>query len=377
MIKGLLGPDVGYIDILDHNTTKHLEKEAAGEGKKYTPIRPSASGKCTRELFYELMEFHGKAKYAKELKTPATHRLLNLGHSIESHILRQFELISEFFDIKYRQQVLSFAYLESKQDPKMSQWLEGSLDLVFWSDKYKCVADIKSKKDKWSAGYKSQWDETSDKLARMGSVQVISDQAYWVEDLEAFLLELNDPFFASNFLQLNLYANSSFLKERGVDHGAIIQYNKADSRLREVRFKPSRKLYEQTVGKFQNALDAAAVGDAAKAPQDYMLGSIKCAFCSYKKECWNDDALKAWFKTFPPKKWPTDTGKLGQAGRDIEALFRHYSQLSGAESQKQIVEREILKLLKDNNVGKLRLESGEVYEVRDLKTGIVLRRSKA
>jgi hypothetical protein len=195
----ILGPQVGYVDLLNHQTTELLKREAANGGYNKTPIRPSAAGKCTRELFYELMEFHGQAKYEKELKTPSVHRLLNLGHSIEWHVVKQFELLKEFFEIRYKQQVLSFKYLEAKSHPEYSQWLEGSLDLVFWSDRFKCVADVKSKGGGWDfKARKSKWDSTTDQLVNMSTVQVIHQddtgngkfappQSFWVEDLEAFI----------------------------------------------------------------------------------------------------------------------------------------------------------------------------------------------
>jgi hypothetical protein len=380
----VLGPSKGYIDLLNEATTaKSTADKAQGKDFQKTPIRPSASGACTRELFYQLMQFHGKAKYETEVDAPETTRLFALGHSIESHIIRQFEVLKDVFEIRYKQQVLSFAYLEAKQDPKMSQWLEGSLDLVFWSEKYKCVADVKSKKDKFSQFYKTAWDEYSEKLATMKTVTVIHNDdegaptSFWVEDLEAFLDELNDPFFAANFLQLNLYANSDFLKERGIDHGAILQYSKNDSRLREVRFKPSAALAQKVIGKFQTALDAAAADDESLAPRDYVLGSIKCAFCKYKAECWPaNDPKKAFFNTLPKKDWPKDTDRMGPAGQEIEKLFESYSSASQAESEKARAETKILKQMMDKGVSKIRLDNGDVYIAKKLKDSVVLRRSK-
>lgn len=377
-IKNLLGPPCGYVDLLDHATTEKLEKDKA-EGKDFqkTPVRPSAAGYCTRELFYSLMQFHGKAKYETPVNEPNVHRLLNLGHSIESHIIRQFELLSDLFDIRYKQQVLSFKYIESKQDKKMSQWVEGSLDLVLWSPKWKCVVDIKSKKDKWNQGFKSDWDSQSDKLRKMASVKTISDTSFWVEDLDAFLAELNDPFFEANFRQLNLYAGSDFLKERGVDHGAIIQYNKNDSRLREIRFKPSPKLYKATLAKFDTAIAAAAKGDAEAAPRDYVLGSIKCAFCKFNKECWGEasDPKKDFFATFPKKQWPTEVARLKDADEVVELFNQYHAAAASAKKQEQ-AERAVVKALMERQVEKVKLADGSVWELKRLKDSVVIRRGK-
>jgi hypothetical protein len=374
----LLGPPVGYVDLLAHETTAKLQRDRdSGKDYQKSPIRPSSSGECTRALYYDLLQYSGRAKFDTPLNEPELVRLFALGHSIESHLIRQLELLSGTFEIRYKQQVLSFKYLDAATDKKLAQWLEGSLDLVFWSEKWKCVADVKSKKDRWSAGFKSNWDETSSKLREMQTVHAISDDAFWVEDLEAFLKELNDPFFAANFLQLNLYANSDFLKERGVDHGAILQYCKNDSRLREIRFKPSRALFDQVVAKFQTVIDAVDSGDEKKARRDFMLGSMKCAFCKFSTECWGQDAKKAWYNTMPPRKWPADTDRMGESGDRLEALFESYKAAAATVAAQKFIEQDILKELEAANESKVRLADGSVYEIKQLKDGPVIRRSKA
>lgn len=383
-ISTLLGPDVGYVDILDELTTDHLQKQQDdGKGFGKTPIRPSAAGACTRELTYQLMEFHGFAKYEKDLNSPEGHRIFSLGHSIEYHILRQMDdMFKGWFDIRYKQQVLSFAYLDAVNHPKLSQWLEGSTDLVIWSEKYKCIADVKSKKDKYSSYRDSAWTEFSQKMSMLKSVKSISGKAFWVDDLEAFLLEVNDPFLAANFLQLNLYACNPFIKERGIDHGAIIQYNKNDSRLREIRFRPSQKLYDAIILKFQTALDAVDHQDIERAPKDHVLGSIKCAFCSYKKECWSDsDPLKAFFKSLPPKSWPKDTDRLdAELGGRIEGLYEEYKVAAMLAPEAEAIEAELCRLLSTNRINKVRFSDKEVYEVKLYKSPrehFKLKRSKA
>ena len=321
--SNILGPELGYLDILNYQTSQHIAKQRAeNKDKNKTPLRPSAAGKCTRELAYELQEFHGIAKYETELITPETQRLFSLGHSIEWHAINQIEQhMKEYFEVRYKQQSLSFAYLKAVNNPKLSQWLEGSLDLVLWSEKHKCVADWKSKKIKYSSYRDSDWTEFSEKLGRLKSVEAISEIAFWVDDLEAFIDEINDPFLAMNFYQLNLYALNPFLVERGVDHAAIFQYSKIDSKLREIRFRPSQKLYDYVILKMQTALDAVDHNDIERAPRDFQLGSIKCAFCAYKKICWpEDDPLKAYFKTFPPKSWPKDTDTQGRKTSALENM---------------------------------------------------------
>lgn len=362
--SSLKGPEVGYVDLLNHETSEYLKKEKI-EGRSYqrTPIRPSAAGKCSRELYYEFMQYSGRAKYQVEPFKPEVHRLLNLGHTVESHIIRQFEQHLKMVQVKYKQQVLSFYRIEAEKDQALSQWLEGSMDLCVWSEQWKCVIDIKSKKDKFSSYRSSKWDEDTEKLARMASTYQLSDSAFWVENLDAFLDELGDPFFAANFLQLNLYLNSDFLKNRGVDHGAIIQYSKNDSRLREIRFAPSQTLFDRVRAKFEGVVAAVDTDNPELAPRDYTLGSMKCAFCDFKGECWKEDTLKAWFRTFSKKQWPTDTSRLGAMGDTLETMFQDYATTESAVTAKRQLEDRIIKLCVDNELTKLRLASGNVYEV--------------
>ena len=284
MSTTLIGPSKGYVDLLDEATTKHLiGEQESGRAFQKTPIRPSNAGRCSRALYQDLQMFHGLAKYPRELIKPSLHRLFSLGHSIEWSLLKQFYLLKGFTELRYQQQVLSFEYLEAKQNPKLSQWLEGSLDLVLWSAEHKCVADVKSKGDSWnfqSRAYK--WDADSRKLQSMASVEQISTNSYWANDLDAFLAELGDKFFAANFMQLNLYANSQFLLERGVDHAAIFQYRKNNSDLREVRFRPSRTVYQQTIQKFKNVLQAVDENRPELAACEY-ADEGKCFYCGEGK----------------------------------------------------------------------------------------------
>jgi hypothetical protein len=232
------------------------------------------------------MEFHGYAKYPKELKTPSVHRLLDLGSSIEYHTIRQFEKIRDLFSVKYKQQTLSFRRFEA-QNPKHSHLLEGSLDMVFWSKDHRGVADVKSKNDRYDfRSRKMKWDSTTEQLSSMSTVEVFGTDAYWVDNLPAFLDELNDPFFAGNFLQLNLYALNPFLVERGINHASVIQYNKNDSRMREVRFRPSVELYEKTLTKYGNVIAAVDAQSDESASRDFPEGSFKCRYCPFQVQCW-------------------------------------------------------------------------------------------
>jgi hypothetical protein len=370
----LLGPPIGYTDLLDAHTMDKLEAEDNSD-RKYTPLRPSAAGKCGRELAYEFMEYRGKAKYPKGTKTPSEYRLLNLGHSVEWNLLRQFEEV-ELFKVKYKQQVVSFFKISPEE------WIEGSVDAVMYSPKWKAVIDVKSKKDKFSRFGETKWDEDSIRFANMNTVVKVTDSLFYVDNLKDFLTELNDAFFASNFYQLNMYANSQFLLERGVDHAAVIQYNKNDSRLREFRFKPSKEVYEQTETKFKGVAEAVDVhSDPERVPKDHVLGSIKCAFCPYSKKCWGEDtnSRQEFFKKFPKKNWPDQTDRLGAVGDELEFLYDDFKSAEGLAEAAGLVEAEIIKIMDRENINKIKFSDGAIYELKALKSPyphLALRRGK-
>jgi CRISPR/Cas system-associated exonuclease Cas4 (RecB family) len=299
-------------------------------------------------------------------------------------MIREVEsMLKEYFTTRYKQQVLSFKYLSSEVDPSLNQWLEGSLDLVLWSEKHKCIIDVKSKKAKYSSYRNSDWEEYNDKFARLSSVTPIGDSgtSFYVEDLKLFIEEIRDPFLAANFYQLNLYACNPFIVERGIDHAAIIQYNKNTSELREIRFKPSKELYDQIVHKFQKVIEVVAARDPEAAQKDFSLGSMKCAFCSFNKRCWADeDPLKKWFKTLPPKNWPKDVDRLSDAlYSDLTDLYNKFKKSTEEASTLQLIEQQIIEIMTQQGIKKIRFEDGDVYELKYLKSPrehIELRRSK-
>ncbi len=355
------GSPTPYIEHLDEAIITEIVR-ANEEDKKYFPLRPSSAGKCTRELAYEMNEYLGNASYDKKEMEPASYRLLSLGHSVEWNLLKHVNLIKDM-KVTYKQQVVDMFKVGDRL-------IEGSLDAVLISDTYKCVIDVKSKKDKFSKAYKSGWEEDNAHLASLKSVQQFGESAFYIEDLMWFLREIkDDPFLQANFLQLNLYAMSSFLVSRGIDHAALFYYNKNDSRLREIRFVPCQAAVDLVKEKFETASAAAEANKPENAPRDYTLGTIKCGFCPFQKSCHGDvDALKEWFKTFPKKEWPTDAYKLKKSKKEIKEAYKELQWSTEASEAKKLAEQEIIKILQANEVTKVRFEDGKIYEVKFLKS---------
>lgn len=359
------GPETGYTDLLDYATQLKIQERAEQRGS--FPLRPSAAGDCSRKLAYDLMEYRGYAKYEKEVMKPQVHRLLNLGHYIESALIKDFYMLSDVgMQIRYKQQAVTLFQL----DPilkKEQEIIEGQVDLVIWSDKYKCVMDVKSAKDKFSKAFQTGWIETLDKLSNCESVLTLSETAFYIEDLPAFIEEYGDPFLADNLWQLNAYCCSDFFRERGIDHGTILKYNKNDSRLYEIRFKPSIEMMEQLRNKFNKVNKAVAKKKPEMVEKDFTLGSIKCSFCPYADRCWGKDTKKEFFKTLPPKKWPKDTHKMTQ-GQELETLFQKFKANENLDKDRAKVEEKIIKLMLKEKVNKIRLSDDTIYELKHLKS---------
>lgn len=374
------GPKLGYPDLIDMAL---LNRQAEPSKDSRFPLRPSAAGYCARRLAYDLMQHRGFASYAPEEKEPNVLRLLSLGSSIEWHSIRNFELIPTIepkLRVKYKQQCVTMFRLDPTGDEEQGQLIEGSIDLaVMHVTASGGIGDVKSAKDKFSQAYKTYWDESLAKFNNMASLKKISEMAWYAPKLVPFLKELNDPFFEDNFHQLNAYACTEWAKEHGVDHGFIYRYCKNDSRHLEIRFKPDQGLFDAFRDKCERVSKAVAKKQPEEVARDYVLGSMKCAFCPRSKECWGDeDTLRAWFATFPERNWPKRVKELKSA-RDLETQMATLSKLAKAKADYTTLEMEMVKTLVEQKVNKVKFANGEVYELKYLKSPrahFELRRSK-
>ena len=375
-MSNILGPPVGYVDLLDADLMAKQAKQAAGP-RTSSPLRPSSAGQCARRLAFEEAEFAGLAPQTSEKREPEVARLLEFGNSVEYHVINMFQKMEmatlkalipdiETFKVTYKQQVVSITALPD------GRVIEGSMDLCFVSNKFKGVLDVKSKKDKFSSWTRGNWDETSDKLNNMASVRKVNERFFWVDDLPAFLDELPDPFLADNFYQLNLYAMTDFIQERGFDHASILQYNKNSSEMREIRFRLSKEISDYVKAKFSLVHDAVHTHkDPMQVPREAYLGSLRCAFCQHAQKCWGDaaNAKQEYFDTFPDKQWPKDTNRLQpEIGGRLEELFGDYAAAQAKGNEADAIEAEICSIMDEARVNKLRLPDKTVWDLKLLKS---------
>lgn len=370
----ILGPEVSFIDLIDHGIAEeqNTQAEARKDGIKSFPLRPSSAGHCSRKLALELEEYRGIRFHNKPLLEPHIVRLFALGHKVEDAVINSLVRYSGF-DIRYRQQVVDMFRLET------GELIEGSIDLVLMKGQYKAVADVKSKKDKWSAGFKSGWDELQDNFTNFSSLVQISDTGFYADDLQMLIDELDNDFMTDNLYQLNLYANTQFCKERGINFCSLLYYSKNDSRMFELRFRPSEEVFLNTQKKY-NAI-ARAVRDRTvdEMECEFPIGTMRHSFCDCHKmkPYLPDDPTSYFFASLPPKKWPTDSNRFKNKS-ELEKQYDIYKAGLKEVEKKEKAEEKIIQILLDEKKQKVRFSDGSIYEAKFLKTKdkFELRRSK-
>ena len=177
----------------------------------------------------------------------------------------------------------------------------------------------------------------------------------------------DDDWLAPNLYQVNLYAHAEFLVSRGVEYGFLYQYNKNDSRHRELRFRPSKKAFDYVKEKFNAVCKAVDTKQPEKVEKEFFLGSMRCAFCAANKLCWDDDAMKAHWGTQEPKKWPKDLAYVDPMG-GLESKIQQIIDFRRDQAHNKEVEAAVCEELHNRKINKVRLSNGAIFEVKYLKT---------
>jgi hypothetical protein len=349
------GPNKSYCTLIDEEI---IRKDLESRNKTpYYPLRPSASGYCGRKLAYDLMGYHGYEPKVYEDKKPSVIRLLNLGHGIEYHALKFIEQIPGFH-VRFKQQVVEMFRLD-----RDGTIIEGSTDAVLWSPEHKALLDVKSVGDRFDSAFSTKWNRFMDKYDSMESMKRFDENAWYIEDLPAFLIEIGDDALVANVYQINLYLCTEFMRTRGLDHGVVYRYNKNNSTHMEIRFKPSMELFD-VVRKKYNLIDQAVHDkDPERVPKDFVLGSQSCNFCVYKSRCWGTQTAE--FKSFKQK---ADNINSIPDSENMKLLFSKFSAMESTTESKKSLEMDILRHMVNNNIQKIKLDNGVIYKVFYLKT---------
>lgn len=368
----ILGPEFSYISALDMALLEKYQDES--KVRLYNPLRPSSAGKCELALAHEYHQFHGLEPVFIEERDPSVIRLLSLGHSVEWHVINQLKEIEKMFGLsaKYKQQSVSILTLDD------GTIIEGNLDLCLVGPDSKGIVDVKSSKERFSKAYGSSVDDLVEKFDNFSSLVKIDKYGWYAENAVALVDELGDDFKVANILQLNLYALSDFIKERNFDHCSLLYYFKNSSRMLELRFKPSEELKERVRQKFNRVHNS--LGKLETIEPGCFIGSFQYMFCPYCPRRYGDDnPKKAFYKNQPKKTWPVDSYAIPESREIIESKFEEFIKLQKAGEKKEELERSIARLLYDQQIQKIRLPTGEIYEMKLLKSPkehFELRRSK-
>ncbi len=357
--KNILGPVKSFTRMVDEALLAKAEKEK--EGKGYNPLRPSASGYCGRKLAYDYSAFKGYSDKIHEDRKPSVIRLLNLGNSIEYQALRELDMIPGF-SVKFKQQMVEMFKLPS------GQRIEGSIDALMVSDDHKVLLDVKSVGLRWHSAFGNSWKALMEKYDRLPTMQQFDDNAWYIDDVMAWLDEIGEDALVANITQVNLYACTPFMKDRGVEVGVIYRYCKSNSETMEIRFKTSDELFNRIRAKYSLIEEKVEAKAIEEVPKDFVLGSQACGFCPYQSKCWPEvSAKKEYFKTFPKKEWPEAIADLDVAP-ELTKLFTQLATHDTALDQKEIAEQAILKLMIESEVTKIKLEDGSIYKRVYLKS---------
>jgi hypothetical protein len=355
------GP-ASYVDLMDE-----VVKNRAKDQPNASPIRPSNAGTCARRIAYDYLAFLGKREKIEETRKPSVERLLKLGHFIETHVVDDLKDIPGM-GVRFTQQLVDMFDLPG------GTTVEGSTDMVMWNKEVRGVGDVKSIGDRWHNNFNSKWDGLLDTYRKTGAEE-FGTNSFFVNDLSKFLRQIgSDDSLYKNLIQLNLYACCDFLQKRKVDHAFILRYNKNNSALMEIRFTPSFEVFEDTKRRLSLVEQTGTEGNIDIAPKERVLGQMDCTYCPYKSECWPSASNKDFYKN-GKKDWAVKVSELEKKAELVE-LFGYRANAELASQDLAIIDRELIQLLDGHGVHKVKLESGEVFEVKILKTGAELRRGK-
>lgn len=379
---GVPGPPP-LADLLDIGIEDEIRKEDEerlnGKSARF-PLSPSQFGGCARALAISLAEFTGLGFYPNIPLDARAKRRFTRGYDIEYSLGKQFK---KYIPIA---QGFEQQYIEMAVTPDGRYIIGGSLDKLFMSENH-MIVDIKSKATYYSSYMSDSFEETFDDIRRMPGVKEFGERAFFIENIEEFYDKFpKDDFISRYFLQLNAYSASDWANKFrsnlfpgiiGVNLCALAFENKNNHIMAELRWKPSRNLYDYAIKRMQDIYQWVVIDkkDPASYRPDYTLGSIACRLCSRKEVCWAD--TRHPYKG-PKKKWAKDTHKLPNFSQ-VEKEYEAYKKVLPTINEFDILENRLIQEIYNSGHDKVKFSDGCVYEIKELKSPqrhLVLRRSK-
>lgn len=357
------------------------EKSRQVTGVDRFPLSPSQLGGCSRKMAIELAEFSNLGIYPKIKYDARSTRRFTRGYDIEYSLLRQ---LNKYVPIQqgYKQQ-----HIEMARTSDNKHVIGGSMDVVLIDGDEAMIVDIKSKGTYYSNVHTDKFEEEFQEIASYPGVHEFGDKAYYIEDIEAFYEAYpKDNFISRYFIQLNAYGYSPWARTfkhnsnpniNGISHVSLLFENKNNHILAELRFRPSPKLYEETIKRALHIYDYVVIEkkDPALYPAEFTLGSVNCRLCDRREVCWAD-ARHPY--NGPKKKWPKDVERLENAD-ELEKAYEKYKKALTATKEFEKIEAELITKLSNTKETKVRFSDGHVYDLKYLKTPkphLVIRRGK-
>lgn len=380
--KKIPGPPA-LADLLDVGIQDEIEREEKERLKGKIgrfPLSPSQFGACGRLLAMNLAETVGKGMFPLELLDPRAKRRFQRGYDIEYSLIKQ---LKKYVPIS---QGFGQQYLAMDLTPDGKYVIGGSLDTLFITEEH-LVVDIKSKADYWSNSHTGAFEALFSDIRNKPGVVEFGERSFFIEDIEAFYATFpKDDFISGYFLQLNSYGACDWANEFrsnlfpgvvGVSAVALLFENKNSHIMAELRWKPSRALYEMAIQKMKDIYQWVVIDEkpADKYRPDFTLGSLRCRLCPRKAACWGDTRHPY---NGPKKKWAVDTHALSN-NADLEKFYLEYKNVLTQDDENKKIEQELIKAFVESGEQKIRFPDGAIYEVKELKTPkphFVLRRSK-
>jgi hypothetical protein len=102
---------------------------------------------------------------------------------------------------------------------------------------------------------------------------------------------------------------------------------------------------------------------------EFAIGTFRHAYCDcHKMLPYSDtDPIKTYWKSLPPKVWPTDSSKLSEH-QELEEYYSEFKEAEAQSKKKVQAEQAIVEIATANKIAKLRFEDGSIYSVKFLKT---------
>lgn len=277
-IVGLM--DEGLQKEIDLETEQWNTRQWEGTPVDRFPLSSSQIGKCSLALGRNLSHYLGIADYPRNNTSfvPRTKRIYARGHAIEALLIEDMEKYTGAKIIDQQKIVTLFTLPDGRE-------IKGSIDgIAEFEDGTRVLLDYKSKGARHSAGFNDSIDQFFAEMRETGYVEAVADNAFAITDVDGFfnIISFND-FFVDYLLQLNSYGSVE-----NCDFVSLYYENKNTCANYEVRWKPSRTLFDFTKDKFTYIYNTVKESGAEAIPKEFALGSARCRFCEHNARCWGE-----------------------------------------------------------------------------------------